>query len=256
MANLQVGHSGRELPKAYLRMDPDIDQKHPDNLADFVRLMCASARQRPRGRFANRAVIDAMFGRATVIRFLARGDVVVLADGSLYTTGWDEWQEGDMTVAERVRRTRQRKSIALQSRYADVTQSFPEPLLVPLPPSPVSKSLSESTEGESVPSLEPLMEVIAVIERISGRVWSFRPGSWAWETLEPDVRDFGAAKVIQLMEAVDIPHPDGAELVKSMHYALHPLGSVKPPKAPVEPRVNMAEELRKRRHAQRPDWEE
>lgn len=34
-----------QLPKAYLRMDPDLNAKHPDNLSEFVRLMCAANRR-------------------------------------------------------------------------------------------------------------------------------------------------------------------------------------------------------------------
>jgi len=174
--------SGRELPKAYLRLDPDVDQKHPDNLAEFIRLMCASARQRPRGRFANKAVLEALFGRAAVGRFVARGDVEAQPDGSVITAGWSDWQEGDMTVAERVRRTRHKKAEALLDRYTDVTQPFPDPLPIPLPPSTVLTSpvatVGSETVGETVPSGDPpLMEVIHTIERISRRPWSYRPGS-------------------------------------------------------------------------------
>ena len=317
----------RQLPKAYLRMDPDIDQKHPDNLAEYVRLVCVSARQRPRGRFANRTVMNVLFGRGTVNQFFARGDVEE-QNGEIVTSGWDDWQEGDMTVAERVRRTRNKETppgairtanwrlrnrIFTRDKYTcrycgnsdsnrdwlvlehvvpggpstdenlvtacrpcnklkggrtpeeagmvllgepgDASQLRHETHHSVVTPSTVLKSLSESTEGESVPSPTPLMETILAIEQISGRVWSYRPGSWVWETLEPDVRDFGAAEVIRIMEAVEIPHPDAAELVKALHLALHPLSNVKPPKEPAaEPQPNIAEVLRKRRQAQRPDW--
>jgi hypothetical protein len=228
--------SGRELPKAYLRLDPDVDQKHPDNLAEFIRLMCASARQRPRGRFANKAVLEALFGRAAVGRFVARGDVEAQPDGSVITAGWSDWQEGDMTVAERVRRTRHKKAEALLDRYTDVTQPFPDPLPIPLPPSTVLTSpvatVGSETVGETVPSGDPpLMEVIHTIERISRRPWSYRPGSWAWDTLEPDVRDFGPTEVIRALEAVkNIKHPDGGQLVSAMHIALHPFSNGKVPK--------------------------
>jgi hypothetical protein len=102
------GHlpSARELPKAYLRLDPDIDQKHPDNGWEYIRLLCASNRQRPRGIFTGRATLEAIFGKAAVKRFYDRADVFDREDGRAETAGWDAWQEGDLTVAERVRRTR------------------------------------------------------------------------------------------------------------------------------------------------------
>ena len=311
----------RQLPKAYLRMDPDIDQKHPDNLAELIRLMCASARQRPRGRFANRAVLCSLFGRATINRFLARGDVVEEQDGEIVVDGWDAWQEGDMTVAERVRRTRNKETtpgavrtanwrlrnriftrdgytcrycgksdynrdwlvlehvipdgpstdenlvtacrpcnkikggrtpeeagLVLLASSSDVSPLRHETHHVHVTPSTVLMSLSESPPRESVPSATPFMETIYAIERISGRPWSYRPGSWAWDTLEPDVRDFGAAKVIRYMEASGIEYPDGGELVKTAHLALHRLDKIKAPKDPAPPDNRLtAEELHRRR---------
>lgn len=92
------------LPRAYLRMDPNLDQ-HADPLT-MLRLMCAGARQPERGRFKDRAIIDWAVGRTKVSRAISRGDLSQAKDGSLYLQGWDEWQEGDWTVAERMRRMR------------------------------------------------------------------------------------------------------------------------------------------------------
>ena len=104
-----------QLPKAYLRMDPDIDAKHPDNLAEFVRIMCAANRQPWRGRFRSRAVVEALVGKAPTKRAIERGDLIPASQHScrqcppgdgpdaLYLDGWDTWQEGDLTVAERMR---------------------------------------------------------------------------------------------------------------------------------------------------------
>ena len=97
------------MPRAYLRLDPNIDQTHPD-LNGFVRLMCAAARQPERGRFRNKAQLVALFGKTKAGQMMDREDVVTLEDGRLYVEGWDEWQEGDHTVAERMRRMRARRS--------------------------------------------------------------------------------------------------------------------------------------------------
>lgn len=102
-------------PKAYLRLDPDIDHKHPEMLAELIRLMCAANRQRPRGRFGNRSQVEALFGRALVRRFYLRGDLTDCADGSVYVDQWDEWQEGDVDVRDRMRR--------LRDRHRSVTQA-------------------------------------------------------------------------------------------------------------------------------------
>lgn len=98
-----------QLPRVYLRLDPDIDQTHPDHLDGFIRLLCAANRQRPRGRFRSRNVLDNLFGKRATDRLYARGDVVTQDDGSVLMPGWDIWQEGDMTVNERVARLREKR---------------------------------------------------------------------------------------------------------------------------------------------------
>jgi hypothetical protein len=95
------------LPRAYLRMNPNLDQ-HADPLT-MLRLMCAGARQPERGRFKARSVVDRAVGRTKAAAAITRGDLVPTDDGGLYLVGWDEWQEGDLTVAERMRRVRDRR---------------------------------------------------------------------------------------------------------------------------------------------------
>lgn len=95
------------LPKAYLRLDPNVDQTHPDNLADFIRLLCAANRQPNRGVFARREVLVTIFGPRAVKVFEARGDVRETPEKTVIVPGWDDWQEGDLTVAERMQRLRE-----------------------------------------------------------------------------------------------------------------------------------------------------
>ena len=98
-----------QLPKAYLRFDPNIDQTHPDHLDGFIRLLCAANRQTHRGIFRSRAVLDGVLGRPTVKRLIERGDILEEPDGTYSVPGWNEWQEGDWQVAERQRRIRTRR---------------------------------------------------------------------------------------------------------------------------------------------------
>jgi hypothetical protein len=102
-----MSHDG--MPRAYLRIDPNLDVTQADP-GSFIRLLCAAARQPDRGRFRDRALLDRAVGRAKTSRFIAAGDVSVQPDGRLYVEGWDEWQEGDYTVAERMRRMRHRRA--------------------------------------------------------------------------------------------------------------------------------------------------
>jgi hypothetical protein len=89
-------------------MSPDIDQ-HPDPLA-MLRAMCAAARQPDRGRFREPVVLERAVGKRQYREMVARGDVVPANPGpGVYLDGWDEWQEGDHTVAERMRRMRDRR---------------------------------------------------------------------------------------------------------------------------------------------------
>lgn len=114
------------MPRAYLRLDPNIDQTHPDINA-FVRLMCAAARQPERGRFRNKAQLVALFGKTKAGQMIDREDVVTLDDGRIYVEGWDEWQEGDHTVAERMRRMRARRADKRKRKTA-VSTVTPSPL--------------------------------------------------------------------------------------------------------------------------------
>lgn len=98
---------GDGLPRAYLRLDPNIDQ-HPDPLG-MVLLLCAAARQPDRGRFRDVATLQRAVGRTRVRAMIARHDIEELSGGGWYVVGWDEWQEGDFTVAERMRRMRTRR---------------------------------------------------------------------------------------------------------------------------------------------------
>ena len=107
--------------RAYLRTDPGIwrrkvvEQRYPAALfAAFQAVLCLAEEQPDRGRFRSerllRLLLDepkdgvrVLWGRH-VTELVRRGDLVRLADGTLYVDGWDEWQEGDVTVRERMQR--------------------------------------------------------------------------------------------------------------------------------------------------------
>jgi hypothetical protein len=118
------------LPKAYLRLDPNIDQVHPEHLEAFIRLLCVAARQQRRGRFADRVTLDALFGRRTVDRFVSRRDLVPEGD-CWYVDGWDEWQEGDWTVSERKARirARQERTPSVPAPYQERASTVPPRLI-------------------------------------------------------------------------------------------------------------------------------
>lgn len=102
------------MPRAYLRLDPGYDEhkeSYPDGpYAALIACLCHGEMQPKRGRFRNERFLRALLGRrGRHIPFLIdHGDLIVLPDGRLYIDGWDEWQEGDRTVPERMQRLRNR----------------------------------------------------------------------------------------------------------------------------------------------------
>lgn len=101
--------------KAYLRFDPLTDERKAGytdgQFRAFFKTLCFAARQNPRGRFRSLAQLRGLLGaHARHVSFLiAEGDIVPLGDGSVYVDGWDQWQEGDLTVAARMAALRNRR---------------------------------------------------------------------------------------------------------------------------------------------------
>jgi len=132
-----------QLPKAYLRIDPNLDQTHPDPGA-MVCLLCAAARQPVRGRFKSRELLERVLGADLAAKLVAWGDVKEAEDGSWHVDGWGIWQEGDLTVSERMRRYRSRV------RNNGVTPTVTEPSPNSLPPSETVRQQGSKT-GTDIP---------------------------------------------------------------------------------------------------------
>lgn len=114
--------------RAYHRIDPLMDERKghysPAQLGAFLKVQLAAGRQSRRGRFrsleALRGLLPSAYARH--VAFLVdEGDLVLERDGTVYVDGWDEWQEGDLTVRDRMARLRNRQ------RNRGVTGDAPEP---------------------------------------------------------------------------------------------------------------------------------
>lgn len=131
----------------YIRLDPrlpDNKESYSDGLLSaFLLTFCFCEHQPERGRFRNRGVLSALLGRRArhIDRLLATGDLVLLQDGRLYFDGWDEWQEGNWQVAERMQRVRERK------RASDVTVAVTPPVTpVAVTPSYIAENREQKTK--------------------------------------------------------------------------------------------------------------
>jgi hypothetical protein len=110
------------MTRAYIRVDPGlyerkvIEDGYPlPAVAALVGCFCMAELQPIRGKFRDQSVLRALLGAGArwVPYLIEQGDLVVLDNGSLYVDGWDEWQEGDVTVKERMVRIRNRKRVTV-----------------------------------------------------------------------------------------------------------------------------------------------
>lgn len=134
------------MTRAYLRLDPHLaDRKatYPDGaFRAFVECLCFAVQQPERGYFRNEKLLRVMLEkRARWVPFLIEhDDLIRQPDGRIYLDGWKEWQEGDVTVPERMQRLRNRK----QGVTDDVTPPVTSPTVSP--PSSGSGKQEASTE--------------------------------------------------------------------------------------------------------------
>lgn len=106
------------MPRAYLRLDPEfyerkmLDQQYPPGaIAAYIGCLCLAETQPKRGRFRDRKVLGVLLGPSArwIPYLIDHGDLIEQERlPRLYVDGWDEWQEGDWKVAERIARVRAR----------------------------------------------------------------------------------------------------------------------------------------------------
>ncbi len=103
------------MTRAYHRVDPLMDERKghytPAQLGAFLKVQLLAGRQSNRGRFRSVAALKAMLPGAYArhVDFLvAEGDLVQNGTG-IYIDGWQEWQEGDLTVRDRMAALRNRR---------------------------------------------------------------------------------------------------------------------------------------------------
>ena len=111
--------------RAYHRVDPLMDERKshytPAQFGAYLKVQLVAGRQSHRGRFrsieALRMALPAAYARH--VPFLVEEGDVVVSRTHVYVDGWDEWQEGDVTVGERMKRLRNRRRNGTVTGYAD-----------------------------------------------------------------------------------------------------------------------------------------
>lgn len=107
------------MTRAYIRISPEFYERkvfedgYPlPAVGAFMGCLCLGEMQPTRGRFRDLTVLRALLGPAAkwVKYLIDHEDLIVQPNGSIYIDGWDEWQEGDVTVKERMQRIRNRKA--------------------------------------------------------------------------------------------------------------------------------------------------
>jgi len=191
--------------RAYHRIDPLMDERKshytPAQFGAFLKVQLLAGRQAQRGRFrSERALVGALpsaYGR--LVPFLIeQGDLAVKGDGTVYVDGWDEWQEGDLTVKDRMARLRNRH------RNSAVTDTVTEPSPTAIRSS-VGVSSSEkrngattteprATNGQSHSAHQGRLKQPTNEQRITGLRAALE------ETNDPDLR-MGIEATIERLEA-------------------------------------------------------
>lgn len=107
------------MSRAYIRLDPGFFERKvlekgytSGEAVALVGVLCLAEQQLPRGRFRNERILRALLGQygRFVPTLISRGDLTVEDGGRLYVDGWDIWQEGDVTVKERMARLRSKRN--------------------------------------------------------------------------------------------------------------------------------------------------
>lgn len=204
------------MARAYVRVDPAmferkvIQQEYPPlAFAAFSAILCLADSQPVRGRFRDERLLRALLGPLSrqASFLLGRGDVIPAgkhrrcdncpeghgATGQLYVDGWDEWQEGDWQVKERMARVREKKRNGRHRNSGDGQDSIPTVL--------AGRGGAVSEAGQPDRS----SDAYKAFEQCQGH----KPDAAEKQWIDELSRDFGRADVAAAFYADATPHKAG-----------------------------------------------
>jgi hypothetical protein len=238
--------------RAYHRIDPLMDERKshysPAQFGAFLKVQLVAGRQSSPGAFRSfKALVGSLpAAYARLVPFLIeQGDLVEQPDGSLYLDGWKEWQEGDLTVGERMRRLRNKP------RHHAVTNGVTPTVTQPSPAANAkSDSLSGSTTSgigvgvgvEARPSQSPssdATELQVLAEELTGQAYVMADlyGGLGLKAIDEQLRPHGLEKVSDAWRKVAAKHPAKVtlrQLVLEGDDLLNPLSSPGKRETPAE----------------------
>ena len=151
--------------RAYHRVDPLMDERKshytPAQFGAYLKVQLVAGRQARRGQFRSMAALRGALP-ATYARHLdflvTEHDLTVRSDGLVYIEGWDEWQEGDLTVRDRMAALRNRR------RNGTVTDTVSPGVTEPSPAATRSSVGISVTESEGSQDGKPEARAAAATE--------------------------------------------------------------------------------------------
>ncbi len=238
--------------RAYHRVDPLMDERKshytPAQFGAFLKVQLLAGRQTRRGSFRSMTALRGALPVAYVRQIdhlLTEGDLVVRDDGAVYVDGWDEWQEGDLTVGDRMARLRNRHRNATVTGSVTLTVTEPSPAAIRSSVG-VGVGISGSDEPENARDSEP---EFPVLQWLNAHGCYVRPGNGyhqklvtACERHDPDE----LLATLDRLSAAGVPNGD----VKGLLFgAIDQLDASKRPILPSLQSVDAAEraEVRNRR---------
>lgn len=190
----------RAVSRAYLRLDPDFAERkrhYPDGpYRALIDIFCAAEYEPKRGTFRNMAILRAVIGRsARFIPYLfAHHDLALLSTDQIAVVGWEEWQEGNWQVAERMRRVRERRGLVTPDVTPPTVTSTVTPT-VTVSSEPLAVGGKPLAVGGKQAASRPASEVAKVKGWLKDHHIA-QPVGWEISKLNELARNFGAVAII------------------------------------------------------------